>query len=71
MRSGAKSGSTSGDTKNPLGMHFVDVLVSDKYMPFSLGVNTQFSTISLVSTNCAAPNCDVAQKYDPSLSNTK
>ena len=48
----------------------MDVLVSDKHMPFSLGLNTGFSTISLVSTDCNAPTCDVAHRYDESLSKT-
>ena len=52
MRSGAKNITQEDFKKNPLGIHFIDVLISDAAQPFSLGLNTQFSTISVVSTNC-------------------
>ena len=61
----------SGMGQHEEGMHFIDALVSDQEQKFSLGINSQRYSMSLVSEKCDYHKCQVKNFYDEQQSSTK
>ena len=61
----------SGYGQREEGLHFIDALVSDSEQKFSLGINSQRYSMSLVSEKCDYHKCQVSHFYDENQSSTK
>ena len=65
-----RSGSIASETNiiEPLAMHVVDTLVSGANQHLALGLNTKFSAIALMDSNCVG--CKVTQRYNATEGDT-
>ena len=66
MRSGTKASETN--INEPLAMHVVDTLVSGANQQLALGLNTNFSAIALMDSNCVG--CKVTHRYNATEGDT-